>query len=374
MPRLIRPLVVAAAMAVASVAAAVPAQAAKDGARGAPAVFVQTNDPAGNAIAVFDRGPGGTLSYVTSYSTEGKGGRAAGSGSDPLASQGSLVLVPDANLLLAVNAGSNTISVFAVDGDRLRLEQVLSSGGPFPVGFAVDGDLAYVLDAGLQGYVSGYRIAGGMLHPINGSTRSLGLANASTPFFLSSPAEVGFTPGGAHLVVTTKINSTVDVFSVGPDGRPSPAPVKNPAAGVPFAFVFDASGRMVLNFAATSSLRTFTVNRDDTITATGAPVSDGQAAACWITPAHGFDYVSNTGSGDVSQFQVSGSSVTLVNPVAAAGINGATDSAAAGGFFYVQAGLEGTVHGFAIGPAGTLTPVQVANVPDGGSQEGIAAS
>src|SRR5919108_2797672 len=140
MRRLIRPLVVAAAMAVASVAAAVPAQAAKEEARGAPAVFVQTNDPAGNAIAIFDRGPGGALSYVRSYATGGDGGRAAGSGSDPLASQGSLVLVPGANLLLAVNAGSNTISVFTVDGDRLHLEQVLSSGGPFPVGFAVDGD------------------------------------------------------------------------------------------------------------------------------------------------------------------------------------------------------------------------------------------
>jgi len=369
----IRSLVVMAVLGAAAVVAAVPAQAAEDSGSGGHAVFVQTNDPAGNAIATFDRHADGTLSYVTSYATGGNGGRAAGAGSDPLASQGSLALIPDAGLLVAVNAGSNTISVFAVDGDRLHLEQVLSSGGPFPTGIAVQDNLLYVLDAGGQGYVSGFRIAGGRLHPIEGSTRSLGLANTTPPFFLGSPAQAGFTPGGDHLVVTTKTNNTVDVFSVGPDGRLSAAPVLNAEAGVPFAFVFNGAERLILNFAASSSLQAFTVNPDDTISAAGALVSDGQAAACWVTPARGYDYVTNTATGDVSQFQVSGSSVTLVNPVAAPGITGATDSAAAGGFLYVQAGLGATVHAFSIGTGGALTPIQVATVPGGGSQEGIAA-
>jgi len=369
----IRSLVVMAVLGAAAVAAAVPAQAAEDSGSGGHAVFVQTNDPAGNAIATFDRHADGTLSYVTSYATGGNGGRAAGAGSDPLASQGSLALIRDAGLLVAVNAGSNTISVFALDGDRLHLEQVLSSGGPFPTGIAVQDDLLYVLDAGGQGYVSGFRIAGGRLHPIEGSTRSLGLANTTPPFFLGSPAQAGFTPGGDHLVVTTKTNNTVDVFSVGPDGRLSTAPVLNPEAGVPFAFVFNGAERLILNFAASSSLQAFTVNPDDTISAAGALVSDGQAAACWVTPARGYDYVTNTATGDVSQFQVSGSSVTLINPVAAPGITGATDSAAADGFLYVQAGLGATVHAFSIGTGGALTPIQVATVPGGGSQEGIAA-
>ena len=370
----IRFVLVAAVIAVAAFATSVPVQAAVRGTSAGHTVYVQTNDPAGNAVDVFRRDSGGTLTFVTSYATGGLGGRESGAGSDPLASQGSLVLVPGSNLLLAVNAGSNTITVFRTNSGALQRVQVLSSGGPFPTSFAVEGDLVYVLDAGLQGYVSGYRVAGGLLHPITGSTRTLGLANGNPPFFLSSPAEVGFTPNGAHLVVTTKTNSTVDVFSVGPDGRLSAAPVKNPAAGVPFAFVFDAGQRMVLNFAGTSSLQTFTVNADDTITPTSAPVSDGQVAACWVTPADGFDYVSNTASNDVSQFEVSGSSVTLVNPLAATGINGAIDSGAAGGFLYVQAGLEGSVHVFAIGAGGALTPVQVASVPGGANQEGIVVT
>ena len=369
MKSLVRLLVVL-ATSTAAVVATIPAQAAASG----PAVFVQTNDPTGNSIDVFARNGDGTLTFSNRYATGGLGGRESGAGSDPLASQGSLRLVPDAGLLVGVNAGSNTISVFRVIGNRLALVQVLPSGGLFPTGIAVKANLVYVLDAGGSGAVSGYRIAGGLLHPIAGSTRTLGLSNANPPFFLSSPAEDGFTPDGAHLVVTTKTNGTVDVFSVGPDGRLSAAPVKNAEAGVPFAFVFDSAGRMVLNFAATSSLEMFTVNADATITPASAPATDGQAAACWITPAGGFDYVSNTGSGDVSQFLVAGSSVTLVNPIAAAGINGAIDSAATRGFVYVQAGLDGTVHAFAIGAGGALAPIQVVAVPDGGSQEGIATS
>lgn len=367
----IRSLVVMAVLGAAAVVSAVPAQAANGSA--AHAVFVETNDPAGNSIATFDRHANGTLSYVTSYATGGNGGRAAGSGSDPLASQASLVLIPDAGVLIAVNAGSDTIAVFEVHGDRLHLEQVVWSGGPFPASVAVHGNLVYALDAGGQGYVSGFRLAGGFLHPIEGSTRGLGLANATPPFFLSDPAQAGFTPGGDHLIVTTKTNSTVDVFSVNPDGRLDPAPVKNSAAGLPFAFVFNGPESLVLNFAATSSLQTYRVNADNTITATGAAVGDAQAAPCWITPAAGFDYVSNTGSGSVSEFEVSGSSVTLVSSTAATGISGAIDSATAAGFLYVQSGLSGTVHAFSIGAGGALTPIQVASVPDGASQEGIAA-
>ena len=356
--------------------AIVPAQAAGEDGESGHGVFVQTNDPSANSIAAFHRNSDGTLTYTTSYATGGQGGREAGSGSDPLASQGSLQLVPEEGLLLAVNAGSNTVSAFQVSGDKLRLRQVIASGGQFPTGLALSGDLLYVLNAGGDGAVSGYRINGGRLRPIEGSTRILGLGNTPNPFFLKSPAEVGFTPGGDHLIVTTKTNNTVDVFSVGEDGRLSAEPVKNQVAPVPFAFVFDHARRMVLNFAGTSALETFNVNPDNTITPVSTPVSDTQAALCWATPARGYEYTSNTGSGSVSQFKVAGDgTVVLVNATAASNILGATDSAATGGrFLYVQSGTSGTVHAFSIGDGGSLTRIQIANIPDGGSQEGIAAN
>jgi len=344
------------------------------------AVFVQANDPSGNSIVAFRRNPDGTLTLAASYRTGGNGGRTSGSKSDPLSSQGSLVLDTAARLLLAVNAGSDSVSVFTVNGDKLHLRQVVSSGGPFPVSIAVSGSLAYVLDAGLAGDVHGYRIANGELVPIPRSTRSLGLSDTNPPGFITSPGEVGFTPAGTQLVVTTKNNGLVDVFSVNPAGLLSSKPAKDPVPGVPFGFAFDPSGRLALVTAAitpASTLGTFTINADGTLTTAGAPVSDGQIAACWIAAARGFDYLANTGSGTISQYSIGGpGTVTLVNSTAAAGIDGPTDMTVAGGgaFLYNQAGLGSAVNAYSVSRGGSLTLIQSQPVPDGGSQEGIVAT
>ena len=139
---------------------------------------------------------------------------------DHTASQGSLTYDPRHGLLYAVNAGSDTISVFAVRGDRLALRQVLGSGGTFPVSVAVRGDLVYVLNALNGGSVQGYRVFGGFLVPLPGSHRALGLDPNATPQFTTTPGQVAFTPDGSQLVVTTKGNGNdIDVFGVGFGGR-----------------------------------------------------------------------------------------------------------------------------------------------------------
>src|SRR5881398_941687 len=210
-------------------APAVLAQAAAPTAGANHAVFVQTDDPAGNSIVAYARHDDGTLTFAATYATGGNGGRAAGAAVDPLASQGGLAYDLNHALLLAPNAGSNTVSVFGVSGDALHLNQVLASGGPFPASIGVHGDLAYVLDAGFAGYVQGYRIAGGKLHPISGSQRSLGLRNGNPPAFLQSPAQVGFTPDGSKLIITMKGNGggSVYVYGVSADGRLSSSPTNN---------------------------------------------------------------------------------------------------------------------------------------------------
>src|SRR5439155_4250327 len=204
-------------------------------------VFVQTNELAGNQIVVYDRNEDGTLTPAGTYATGGNGGAALpGTESDHLASQGSLVYVAEHKQLIAVNAGSDTVSAFRVQGDRLSLENVLSSGGQFPASIGAHDGLVYVLNSGGTGIVQGFRIGDQGLEPIAGSSRSLGLANTDPPFFLTSPGQVGFTPDGRKLIVTTKAStSTIDVFDVGPDGLLSAAPVANPSATpVPFAFTF----------------------------------------------------------------------------------------------------------------------------------------
>jgi len=111
------------------------------GGGGSNAVFVETNGTTGNAILAYRRADDGTLTQVENYPTGGLGGAASGAAVDPLASQGALGYDSAHGLLLAVNAGSDSVSVFTVDGDTLQLQQVIGSGGFFPASIAVSGDL-----------------------------------------------------------------------------------------------------------------------------------------------------------------------------------------------------------------------------------------
>jgi 6-phosphogluconolactonase (cycloisomerase 2 family) len=339
------------------------------------AIFVQTNDPAGNSIVAYSQNRNGTLTLEATYPTGGKGGRAAGATVDPLGTQGGLVYDSEHHLLLAPNAGSDTVSVFSVRGDRLRLRQIVASGGPFPSSIAVHENLAYVLDGGNAGNVQGYRISDGRLHAIPGSQRSLGLANGNPP--AAGPGQVGITPDGRHLVVTLKSNNkgAVDVFGLTEDGQLSNGPTVTAAGGNAFAFVFDPAGRLVIVNAAFGNLTTYTVNRDGSLSLVSAGTSSGQAGACWVTAVDGNYYTGNTGSASLSQFTIDeDGSVALQRSQAATGIPGAIDMAAAGHFLYAESGGSGSVRAFAVGEDGSLSPIGSSTVPGGINLEGIAAA
>src|SRR5262249_28389657 len=245
--------------------------------------------------------------------------------------------------LLAVNAGSDTVSAFRVQGDTLTLLNVVPSGGQFPSSIGVHDGIAYVLNAGGAGTVRGFRIGQDGLEPIAGSARSLALANSDPPNFLSAPGQVGFTPDGRWLLVTTKAStSSIEVFRV--DGvLLSSTPVVNPSATpVPFAFTFGPGGRLVDGEAGTSSVTTYGIQNDGTLTGPQSQ-SDGQAALCWIDRVHHIYFVSNTGSNTVSSFRVSpDGQPELVASIAAATNAGPIDLASSGQFLYVETGVTAT--------------------------------
>ena len=75
---------------------------------------------------------------------------------NPLASQGSLVLSDDGRFLYAVNAGSNQISVFEVRKAGLRLIENQRSGGKRPISVTARGNLLYVLNEGGTPNIAGF--------------------------------------------------------------------------------------------------------------------------------------------------------------------------------------------------------------------------
>jgi 6-phosphogluconolactonase (cycloisomerase 2 family) len=326
----------------------------------APAVFVQTNDPAGNAVVVYDRADDGTLSPAATYQSGGNGGAAAGAVVDPLASQGSVAYDAGSHVLIVTNAGSDSVSVFGVDGDTLTLRQVVGSGGAFPTSIAIHDDLVYVLDTGNAANVQGYRLAGGRLHPIEGSTRTLGVANANPPQFLASPGQVGFSPDGGHLIVTTKSTGTVDVFRVLANGRLSSPTANAPAGAVPFAFSFDPTGHLVVVEAGTNSVSTYTINADNTLSNVSGPVTDDQSAACWIAAAgNGNFYVANAGSATLSGYHIAPDGTAALLPTVTSTAGGPIDLTASsdGRFLYSENGGAGTIDEFRIEADGSLTPI-----------------
>jgi hypothetical protein len=339
------------------------------------AVFVQTNEPAGNRIVVFDRARNGQLSQAGTYATGGNGGVAApGDEPDHLASQGSLVYDWRHSLLIAVNAGSDTVSTFKVRGDRLRLTGVVPSGGGFPASVAVAGNLVYVLNSGGPGTLQGFVIRGHKLRPLSGSARSLGLSNTDPPNFLTSPGQVGFTPDGGKLIVTTKASgSHIVVYRVRGNGRLSDPVVNASATPVPFAFTFGPQGRLVSGEAMQSFVTTYAISGNGTL-ADPKSATDGQGALCWIVRARGYYYVANTMSNTLSAFRISrDGQPTLLNAVAATTEPGPIDLVASSSYLYGQTGAGGTLDEYRVNRDGTLTKIGViTGLPVG--QEGLAAS
>ena len=363
------------ALAAAALAAAPATAASASGHRTGAAVFVQTDNTDGNSIVAYDRSADGSLRQSGSYRTGGRGGVLDGAVVDHLASQGSLALDRRHGLLYAVNAGSDTVTVFGVDGDRLARRQVIGSGGSFPVSVAVYGDLVYVLNARDGGSVQGFRWSGDRLVRVPGWHRGLGLDPTQTPEFTHTPGQVAFTPDGTKLVVTTKAGAnTIDVYRVDGSGGLSARPVvtADPDA-VPFAVAFDQAGRLVVAEAGPNAVATFRVNADGTLTTVGRTAT-GQAATCWIAGTGALLYTGNAGSATISGFRTT---ATAPAPIGTTATDpGTVDLAVTGNgrYLYAQTGATGTVDEFAVGTDGTLHSVGSVVVPNAVGGEGIAAS
>jgi hypothetical protein len=324
---------------------------------------------------VYQRAWNGTLTLAGTYSTGGMGGVASGATADPLASQGSLAGADHGRVLLAVNAGSNTVSLFRVRGDRLWLKQVIAAGGTFPVSIAVHRNLVYVLNAGVTpvttpgaSSVQGFWLRGDHLWPIRGSSRAVGPTITTQPFYLASPGMVGFSPDGARLVVATKFSgSLIDVFRVGHWGMLSATPMANPtaptAAHVPFAFVFDPWGRLVVVQVGDSGISSYAFKPDNSLAFIGAAndTKDAVAASCWISRAGHYYFVSNAGSANVSIYGLNAAGMpSLVGAMPTTAAAGTTDSVttADGRFLYVECGGAGVVLAYRIHGDGGLSLIQ----------------
>lgn len=354
-------------------------------------VYVNDNTAPVNTVAGFDRHADGSLTPIPG-SPFAVGGSGTG---NPDASQGSLQLSANGRYLLAVDAGSNQVSVLRIEHDgalRPAYGSPVASGGVDPVSIGVDRDLVYVANAGPgtnpgDTNYTGFRLGwNGRLGPIPDSTYVL--PNDS------KPGQILFNGDGRKAAGTRIATSEIDSFTVSRGGR------LVPASGSPFdAQAFSPAqgwGQLGSEFSPTHPDELFVSDAhtaaggaafpglvssfidlpNGNLAPLGAPVANDGGAACWIEISHDGRYlfVVNTASASISSYSIGrGGTLTFLQSTApgeiGAGAEDARLSPDGSTLWVVESGGD-SVTGFAV-HRGTLTPLSTAAGPAGATPSGI---
>jgi 6-phosphogluconolactonase (cycloisomerase 2 family) len=328
-------------------------------------VYVMSNKSPHNSIVTYHRTSDGSLTFAHETLTGGSG--TGPNGADPLGSQDSLVLSGDGHVLLAVNAGSNEISVLETRGRVLTLSSKNSSGGIFPNSIAISGDLVYVLNSkGDSPNITGFRL------DVNG--RLQWIATVDLPSGSVGPNDIRFVPDGSELLVTVSATNQILVFPVASDGTADTPVSQASAGGSPFGIRFGHNSDAIISEAA-GSVSSYQLTGADMLDVISGSVSDTQQATCWISvPRDGKSaLVSNTGSGTLSSYSIDANgTLTLLNAVASNPGGAPIDSALSrdGKFLYVDESAQGKVLIFSVS-GGSLTQLGAVALQEG--IQGIAA-
>src|SRR6266545_4131015 len=344
------------------VVTAAPAAAASGGAGN---VYTETNAASGNAILVFARSASGTISWSGTYPT---GGLGTGAG---LGSQGAVTVSDDGSWLYAVNAGTDDLSAFAIDGDALTLTDPAATGGTRPISVTASHGVVYVLNAGTN-TISGFTQVHGTLAPIAGSSRAL---------LGSGPAQIQFSPSGNTLVVSDKATSTLETFVV--TGGVAGVPTSYASAGsTPFGFAFGLRDQLFVSEAAgapagLSAASSYHLAADGGLTTVTSSAPTTQAAACWLVVSSNgrYAFTANAASDSISSFAIDqdGSLMLVAAQAAHSTAAHTTDMALSRNsqFLYALDGGTLTISAFRVMTDGLLMRLGGAAIPAGAA--GLAA-
>ena len=185
-------------------------------------VYVESNDPAGNAILAYARSSDGSLTPLpgSPFPTGGLGITPTFN-LGPFDSDQNLILNPSKNYLFAVNGGSDSISVFRVarDGSLAHVAgSPFPSGGSNPVSVGLAGDTLCVVNkdqnpggsgTGLPNYVSFHVSRHGQLDRLDST------------FFVdagASPTQALVRPYGGRLFGADFMGGLIRSFAIGRGG------------------------------------------------------------------------------------------------------------------------------------------------------------
>jgi 6-phosphogluconolactonase (cycloisomerase 2 family) len=319
-------------------------------------VFVSTNGLNGNAVVAFARAADGSLTPTGTFATDGNG---IGGAADPLASQFAVALSKNAKFLVVVNAGSNDISSFAVDGGSLTLVDRAASGGVRPVSVAIANGFVYALNA-VSNTIGVLTLGSdGSLTAVPGLTKALAAG-------ANGAAEVRANPTGDLLVVSERVSNRLETFAVGTDGSLGNPVVTASAGTTPFGFDFTTRGQVIVSEAASASASSYVANVDGSLSVISAAAATLQRATCWLIVNNSgrFAYTANAGTANITGFSIDAQG--NLSRLDASGVTGDLGAGAQpldldmsrnGNFLYVMKNGTGTIGAFAVHGDGSLTPM-----------------
>jgi 6-phosphogluconolactonase (cycloisomerase 2 family) len=337
-------------------------------------VLTMSNASRQNTVLVWARGADGSLSFVAKVATGGKGNGKA------LGNQGALTLSDDGNWLYVVNAGSDSLSVFSVNGTTLTRTDVEPSRGDRPISVTAHDNLVFVLNAGGKGNIRGFvRDSSGKLTLVKASKRPL--SGGAT-----KPAQIGFSPSGNYVFVSEKATDRLTRYAISSTGAAGP-PVWTKSAGPePFGFDFSSDGTLVVSEAGNhvedgSSASSYRLGSGGAPLVVSAAVGTTETAACWtaVTPDGSFAYVTNTPDNSISGFAIANDgSLTMLDADGRTAVTGGgslpidLDTSADGKFLYVLTFGTHRIVVYAINADGSLSARPgVAGLP--GKANGLVA-
>ncbi|KAL7491876.1 hypothetical protein ACHAWT_001167, partial [Skeletonema menzelii] len=308
-------------------------------------VYTMTNQP-NNEIVIFKRNEvTGKLTFIDTVETGGEGhqfkvlneqGELVSPVDDPLASTGSVIVAGDGrqSCLLAVNAGSNTVSSFKIGSapDQLTKVSMEATSGLNPTSITEKEGLVYVLNAGGVGSIVGFNLIGFTCELIPLEQGPIDLTrpgyNGTAPYLISeTPAQIGFTPKN-EILVTIKQNKggppdfdndtgSLNLYEVYPEngtiGHLIQTDLKSLTrtqdGDLPFSFTFDSSDNVLLvEPALAGSFQNGVVSvignvSGDPVTISSEATTEA-SASCWIqyNPTSSCVYTTNNVEDTISSF------------------------------------------------------------------------
>jgi hypothetical protein len=351
-------------------------------------VYVNDNTAGTNTIGGLDQHADGSLMALA-----GSPFSAGGAGTGTIVgSQGAIQVASHGRYVLAVDAGSNQISVLAVgsDGSLSLVGSPVSSGGIEPVSIAVHRQLVYVANEGdgtSGSNYTGFRLRNdGVLKPLSGSTVPLPAT--------ALPGDILFNGTGTNLIgveVGTADPSTflIDSYRVRENGRlaaaaGSPFPAEAPG---PFGSEFSPTDPHHLYVSnahggtGNGSVSAFSASANGKLESLeGSPYRDGQTAPCWVEISHDGRYLFavDTGSTTISSYRIreNGSLRYLTSTPFSSGLGIRPFDArldVGGRYLYVIDAAIASISGFAVS-GGSLTELTSSPtaLPTGATPFGIA--